>query len=198
MRLFIAVVIFVFALAPARVAAQTACEKPYSEPRAGVSFCPPAGWEPLEVAGQEFKVLVGPKVGEATPNMLLKSVEFPGPLDEFVKGNVAELERGGRSGALQSFKLISRAEFVANNKQRGSKIVIQQVVLGNTVRQSFYSFAGADDRKLVFAYTVLAEGGEKYDPLFDESMKTLDFDAPPKLRAMNSNTERHSQQRWKE
>lgn len=182
MGLILSFVIFLFAHATAQ--AQAACER-HSEPEGGFSFCPPEGWEAREVEGQIYKVLVGPQVGEATPNMIVKSVRFDGTLDAFVRGNVAELERKSRAGALRSFKLVGRTEFVTDAGRRGSKIIVQQLMLGNLLRQSFYAFDAGGGRKLVFTCTVLAEGGEQMDAPFDQSMKTLRMErhaGPPKPR----------------
>lgn len=148
----------------------------HNEPTGGFSFCPPAGWTAREVPGKAYKVFFTTLANGQTPNLTVRDLPYSDTLDDFVSGNLKTLESSG----MKDYKFLSKTDITTLSKQRGIKVIIQVEIYRRLLRQTFYSFNLSNSKKLLFTFTVPADGGEAYDNLFDESMKTLqtDINAP--------------------
>jgi hypothetical protein len=145
----------------------------HHEPTGGFSFCPPAGWTEREVPGKAYKVFFTKLANGLTPNLTVRDIDYPGSLDDFVSGNLKELENRGAKG----YKLLGRSNITTESKQRGIKAAVQMEISGRLLMQTFYSFDKGGGKKLLLTYTVPADGGRAFDKLFDESMRTLQVEA---------------------
>jgi hypothetical protein len=142
----------------------------HAETSAGFSFVPPKGWETRQVSGLKFKAFVGPAARGLAPSINVFDYPFKGPLDAYVKGNLATLQRG-----LKHFRLLRQDEFKTSQGLPSARLFIEHESEGGLVRQIFYIF-DKGDMKFVVTCTVLADRGDKLDQTFEDSMKTFRFD----------------------
>jgi hypothetical protein len=159
-------------IAASASAAQDLGERHY-EPTGSFSFCPPAGWTEREAPGHAYKVFYTKLANGLTPNLTVREMPYPGPLGDFVSGNLKGLEDSGVKG----YKLPGKSDIVTYSKRRGVKAAAQLEMNGRLLRQTFYSFDKGDGKKLLLTYTAPADSAQAFDKLFDESIRTLRMEA---------------------
>jgi len=140
----------------------------------GFSYCPPAGWLVREMPGKKYKVAFDRPTKGFAPNIYIVDEAFAGTLDEYVRGNIQSMPGIYEANGVKDYKLLSQAEFITASKKRGARMMIQAEINGRLLRQTFYFFDGKEGRKIILTCSVLADGGEAYDKVFDTSMKTFE------------------------
>lgn len=151
----------------------------YVDPENGSSFNIPTGWTIEEIPGQNHKVIVGPAENDYTPNMNVVTAYFTGSLDDYVAANLRILPKVYASAGRRNFEVLNQSDFFTRNKQRAVKVVTQFEMNGRLLRQTGYFFQGPRGTMLLVACSVLSEGGEAFDKVFEESMMTFNSESNP-------------------
>jgi hypothetical protein len=139
----------------------------YNERIGGYSICPPRSWQATEVPGFKYHFFFGQVSNGFSPNINFVDQQYFSSLKEYVDLNIVQLKQ-----ILDDFLLISRTNFSTNSKLSGERLVVLDRQNSMKLKQLFYIFSKGD-LKMVITCTVLADGGELYDNIFDESIKTF-------------------------
>jgi hypothetical protein len=140
------------------------------EKKGGFSFVPPIRWELKDAPNIPYKMAIGPAANNFAPNINVVEEANDRPLNEYVRGNLAVLEK-----ALKKFKLLKQDEFKTDSGLTAGRLITENEQRGVLLRQTFYFFS-RDNKKFVITCTSLAEGGEKMDKVFEASVKTFRFE----------------------
>ena len=92
---------------------------------------------------------------------------FSGTLAAYVDANLQNIER-----LFVNLKVLSREDFRTQDNEAAVKVVTENEQQGRMLRQTFF-FIGSGNRKYVVTCTALADGGDKFDTAFSESVKTF-------------------------
>jgi hypothetical protein len=131
------------------------------------SYDPPQGWRVLEFGGLKYRISAGPSENEFAPNINVVDERFSGSLREYVDLNLQTLNK-----TFIDFKLVRREDFQTDDGLAAVRLVCEDTQQGKRLRQTF-CFFGKSSRKYVVTCTAIADGGEKLDDLFAQSMKTF-------------------------
>jgi hypothetical protein len=145
----------------------------YVEPVGGFSFNVPSDWMIEEIPGQKYRMVFAPAVDGFAPNINVVDEPSLGSIDGYVTARLRGLPKRFESASGKEFKTLTQTDFITKFGQRGIRIVTQMEINGRVLRQAEYFFQGREGRVLVVICTVPAYGGEAYEKMFDESMKTF-------------------------
>jgi len=137
------------------------------EKAGGFSYDPPQGWRVLEFGGLKYRISAGPSENDFAPNINVVDERFSGSLPEYVDLNLQTLKK-----TFVDFKLIKREDFQTGDGLAAVRLVCEDTQQKKRLRQTF-CFFGNSNRKYVATCTAVADGGEKLDDLFAQSMKTF-------------------------
>jgi hypothetical protein len=143
----------------------------HTEAAGGFSFVPPEGWAIRPFPGAKFKTAVGPAAAGFAPNINVVDESFSGSLDAYVKGNLDSMQR-----VFKQFRLLKQEEFKTSQGLQAARVIAENELNGRVLRNTYYFFPNGDT-KFVVTCTALAEGGDKFDPVFEGSMHTFRFDS---------------------
>lgn len=147
--------------------------QPYTAPGDEFSYLPPEHWVMREAPGQKYKLAVGQPSSGFAPNINIVDEYAPVALDDYVAGNLRVMPQMYERMGINDLRVLSQTDFTTDFQQRGMRVITESEMNGKRTRQTFYFFDGKDGKKFVVTCSVLAEGGESYDKLFDASMKTF-------------------------
>jgi len=136
------------------------------------SYSIPSGWVLREMPGRKYKVAVTQPVNGFAPNINIVDEVSSSDLNSYVDGNLQILTQLHEKFR-HNFKILSRSVFTTMYAQSGVRVITESDQGASSIRQTFFFFDGKDGRKLIVTCTVLAIGGEKYDPVFEKSLKTF-------------------------
>jgi len=140
----------------------------YDVPEAGFSMYIPKGWRMADM-NQKYLSAIGPSDGGFTPNINFGTEEYSGPIPEYFDAVIGYLEN-----FYADFEVLNRTDFTANSGLQGMYITIQGRINEIRVRQRIYVFPNKKKTDLMLVTsTAPLVGGERYDALFDECVKTL-------------------------
>jgi hypothetical protein len=134
----------------------------------GYSFAPPKDWTLKEFPGMKYQFAFGPAANGFAPNINCVDEAFNGTVDTYANENLKSLQ-----AIFQGFKKISQVTFKTEAGVSGVKLVTTSEQQKMALRQTFFFLDGPAGKKLVFTCSCLAEGGEKLDPVFEASIKTV-------------------------
>jgi hypothetical protein len=112
-------------------------------------------------------MLIGP-VDQLAPNINFVDEEYNGPIADYIDAVIAFLPQ-----LLSNFTVIERGGFTTNDGLTGGKIITQANMNQTALRQRMYLFLNGKDRIMAITATSSQINGEKYDDIFDESVKTF-------------------------
>jgi hypothetical protein len=138
------------------------------EKEGGFSYQPPTGWKITELPGMKFKGVFGPPVDGFSPNINFVGEAASDSLQDYVEGTLKALQ-----SAFRGFEKLNQTTFKTDVGQTGIKLITQGELGRKMLRQTYYIFEVSKGRKLVVTCSALAKGGEIFDKVFDESLKTL-------------------------
>lgn len=138
------------------------------ETAGGFSFCVPKGWNARDRPGMKFKIILGQAADGFSTNINVVDEEFSGVLGDYVTANKLSLTE-----LLKDYQEVSESNFKTESENPCIKLTITDEQNGIKLRQAFYFFNGPLGKKLVITCSALAKDGEKFDLLFDASMKTF-------------------------
>ena len=155
---------------PTKTATPTQTHDPnrYYAPDNSFSLIPPEGWLPADM-GLDYPGLVGPKVGNFSPNLV-----FIREKSTFDMSFYAAIVQDTLKANLQNLIQISEDFLTTDEGKDYFRWEITDTQKGVSYRQVFYFF-GSGDWKLVITYTRQNSQGSEYDPVVDEAMKTVRF-----------------------
>ncbi|MGB7624379.1 MAG: hypothetical protein WBN92_18695 [Terriglobia bacterium] len=145
----------------------------YVEPAGGFSFNVPSDWTIEEVPGQKYRMVFGPAVDGFAPNINVVDEPSLGSMDSYVAARLRGLPKLFESASGKEFKTLTQTDFITKFGQRGIRVVTQLEINGRVLRQAEYFFQGREGKVFVVTCTVPTHGGEAFDKVFDESMKTF-------------------------
>ena len=172
-RLLIAI-LFVFVLTQAG-AAQDTCKR-HTEPSGAFSFCPPDGWSLIEKEGYKYKVLHAPRGAVFTPNINLRDEANTAPLADYVAASIKEILTNYETIGATSVKLLEQTNFATTKRTPGMRTAFRTEYKGLMIRTLQYYFNNKNGQKLIITCTFLEEDKATLDPVFDRTLKTLQFD----------------------
>jgi len=138
------------------------------ETTGGFSFCAPEGWVFQNFPGMKFQIAMGPVTGTFRPNINVVDESFAGPLDAYAEANLNSM-----AAVLPHFKLLGRRTLVTDSGQEGVLLVANNRQHGNLLRQFFLLIKGRGHTCLVATCTCLETDGDRFRPLFLESLRTF-------------------------
>jgi hypothetical protein len=144
----------------------------YTAPDGEFSYVPPERWVLRDFPGDKYKVAVG-QPSDGFPQISVVDEYAPVTLDDYVAGSIRTLQQMFEEMGSEPLRILSQGEFTTDFNERGIKVITESEMKGTKLRQTFYTFDGKDGKKFVVTCSVLAEGGESYDKLFDTTMKTF-------------------------
>jgi len=144
--------------------------EPYVENNGGFSVVPPKSWQVVNNSWSKYKVFMGPRENNFTANVNFVEEVYNGSLDDYVYLNIEVLK-----DLISNVEIIYQSSFVTLKNLESQKVIAITEQQGYLLRQSFYFFSGKNGLKMVATCTALAGSGEKYDEIFDNSMKTFEW-----------------------
>jgi len=140
----------------------------YTERNAGFTMSMPIGWQTMD-ANQKYLMIVGPTEKGFTPNIGFADDTFSGSLSDYI--DAVFLVIGQFYADLTT---VSRGNFSTNSGLRGEYVTIQGRMGEISVRQKMYLFPNVIGGGIILVTgTAPAANGEKFDPIFDECVKTF-------------------------
>jgi len=137
------------------------------EKEGGFSYVPPEGWEIAEHPQLKYRIFRGASENQFAPSINVVDEHFDGFLESYVDANIEAMR-----GFVKDFDLVEREEFITNDEVRSIKLTVDGEHYQRLLRQYFYFF-NAGEKKYIVTCSALAENAEKYEPLFDTSVKTF-------------------------
>ncbi|GHT00937.1 hypothetical protein AGMMS50268_14480 [Spirochaetia bacterium] len=141
------------------------------ETNGAYSICPPKSWQLMEI-GLKYPAIMGETKNSFTPNINFVNETVSGvSATDYIDAVIPMLET-----VMAEVELIHRASFTTNSNIRGECIIIQARLNEIKVRQTMYAFLN-DSKQVIYTITCSAplDGGEVYDAIFEESIKTFDW-----------------------
>jgi hypothetical protein len=82
----------------------------YSEPAGGFRYVMPKGWTTAELPGMKFKVVIGFRADDFTPNINVVDESFSGSVEDYANANLKQIEV-----IFQDFKNLGKNVFITNS-----------------------------------------------------------------------------------
>jgi len=143
----------------------------YIEKAGGFSIAVPERWEAVTVKGLKYKVLRGPFVNNFSPTINFNDENFDGRFDDYMKTVNKKLnDLYGKN-----VEYILQSDFVTSKGLAGRLIVITTFQNETLIQQSFFCFPSKDNRILLITCTNLANEFDKYNKLFNDTVKTFEW-----------------------
>ncbi len=140
----------------------------YYAPDDSFSLIPPTDWQPAEI-GLEFPGLIGPKVGNFSPNLIFIRDESTFPVFFY-----AAIVQDDLKESLQNLSEISEDYLTTDEGKDYFRWEITDTQNGISLRQIFYFFESGN-MKLVITYTRLNNQASEYDAVVDKAMQSVRF-----------------------
>jgi hypothetical protein len=118
----------------------------------------------------KYQIAFGTRDNGFTSNINVVDEAYQSSLENYVDANIETLEK-----VFQKFNLVKRGPFNTTSRLKGVRIITTSIQQNNLMRQTFYFFTGSKGRQLVITCSVLAKGGEAFDSVFEESLKTFEL-----------------------
>jgi len=140
----------------------------YTERTGGFTMSMPQGWQTADF-NQKYLMIMGPEVNGLTPNIGFGDEEYAGTISSFTDQYLSYLPL-----LFSDFNQVSRGRFTTNAGVNG-ECVTYLVTMGSIrVRQKIYVFPNRRGTAvMVIACTAPVAGGDRYDAIFDASVKTF-------------------------
>jgi hypothetical protein len=140
-----------------------------TESAGGFSYVAPTGWTVTAYSGSNFKVAMGEKTGNFTPNINFVEEANSDSLSSYIDMNMS-----GLSQSIPGAVVISLEDFTTNDGLQGNKVVIEDTQNGVKMTQICYFFDSGTMKVTAF-YTRLVDQGQENDASVDQSMATFRF-----------------------
>jgi hypothetical protein len=142
----------------------------YIEGNAGFSMYMPKGWETRDM-NQKYLMIMGPVDNNYTPNISFGDEQYSGPISEYVDALIALLAQ-----FYADFEVPENVNFKTYSGLQGRCLTILGRINEIHARQKLYLVQNRNRTTImVITGTALAVSGKKYDALFNECVKTLNW-----------------------
>ena len=130
----------------------------------------PSGWQTADV-GLGYLQINGPQSGAFAPNIAFRDEAYSGPVSDYIDMIMISYQR-----LFSNFRLLERSTFRTNIGVAGEYITYQGSMGTGNVRQKMYVFPNRRGNAImVITCTVPVTGGERYDSVFDTSIRTFNW-----------------------
>jgi len=143
----------------------------YIEKSGNFSISIPEEWEVITVKGLKYSILRGKFINNFAPTINFSDDTFNGQFDDYIESVHEELEKIFG----ENIEYILQSEFVTSKGLIGRILVITTFQQEMLIQQSFFCFPAKNDRMLIITCTNLASEFEKYNILFNETVKTFEW-----------------------
>jgi hypothetical protein len=141
------------------------------ETAAGYSICPPRSWEDPQFPGQPGKMLVEPNYDGYPAMMTFVTSYKPGTtLEGKWQEGLSRIRQ-----AIPGYKGISTTDFITSKGLKGKKHIYSFQAQIYNMRGVLYAFVSPHGTSVNITCGVLAEYGDIYDGIFDESVASLEI-----------------------
>jgi hypothetical protein len=137
------------------------------EKAGGFSFVPPKEWTIRDIPGMKFKGAVGPAANGFAPNIVFVDEAYSGTLADYMAATKKAL-----GTVFKNYKELGEKKLKTDGGSEMIMLVIEREDNGKTLRQRFYFLNLSAEKKIVATCTTLAEGGDKFDDVFETSLKS--------------------------
>jgi len=142
----------------------------YTDRNAGFTMSMPRGWRTVDF-NLGYLSIVGPEYSGITPNIGFGEDEYAGSVSEYIDALVSYF-----SLIFSNFRLLDRSNFRTNAGVVGESITYQGSMGAVTVRQKVYVFPNRrGNAVMVITATAPVTGGERFDTIFDASVRTFNW-----------------------
>ena len=141
----------------------------YTETEGGYSICPPLYWYIIEIPGFKYRIIYTDPINGFSPNINFINETFYGSLSQYIESANQNLKM-----VYPDLELMNGETFIINSGIIGYKQIFINSISGNLLRQFSYCFK-SDDKVWIITCTVNNGNGSRFEPIFDESVKTFEF-----------------------
>jgi len=140
----------------------------YTEKTAGFSMSMPLGWQTFD-ASQKYLMIIGPTDSGITPNIGFADEAYSGSITAYIDLVLLNIRQ-----LFNELNVIDRYFISTNAGLQGECVTFQGRMGEINVRQKMYVFPNVSGNEIMqIVTTASAINGEKFDPLFDECIKTF-------------------------
>jgi hypothetical protein len=142
----------------------------FIEKNAGFSMFVPKNWEIID-ANQKYKMLMGETENNFSPNINFGDEQFTGTVSEYIEACLELFPR-----FFTDFEVLEKTDFTTNNEIQGGRITTQGRLNDIQVRQRIYFIPNKRNTVIMgITCTVSPAMGTKYDNIFDNCVKTFEW-----------------------
>jgi hypothetical protein len=142
---------------------------PYADKNGGFSVVPPESWKMFQKAKMPYKAFVSANEADSNANLNFNIEPYKLPLDDFAEHSV------NRMKSIFDAEIIGTDDFETARGLNGKKIIALLEQNGRQFRVSFYLFSNGKGQYMTVTCTSISSIGEKFDAVFDKSMKTFEW-----------------------
>ena len=136
----------------------------------GFTMYVPKNWKNKDF-NQKYLAVIGPTENNFTPNFTFADEAFTGTVTEYASAVIDQLSK-----IYANLEVIASDDFVTNSGLQGLNVTITGAINSIIARQKLYIIKNKSDTTvMLIAGSTFASGGEKYDSLFDECVKTFNW-----------------------
>jgi len=140
----------------------------YTERTAGFTMSMPLGWQAMDM-GQKYYMVIGQTENGFTPNIGFADDAFSGSPSEYIDAVLSMLGM-----FYTDLTIIGKGSFTTSSSLRGEYAVIQGRLGEVGIRQKMFIFPDTSGgRIIVITCTAPLVNGERFDAVFDESVRTF-------------------------
>jgi hypothetical protein len=139
-----------------------------TEPTGGFSYSPPPGWKIRTFPGLKYKICYAAPAHGFAPNIDVVDETAPMSLAEYMRVSMTHMHL-----VYAKFHVVTQGAFLTSSSLHGVRLVSNGTINGKNVRQIFYVFPAAKNRKIVVTVSWLASDGNKYTAASDGAMKSF-------------------------
>jgi len=140
----------------------------YIEKNAGFTMSMPLGWQTIDF-NQKYLMIIGPTENGYTPNIGFGDDSYTGSMSAYIDEVLLLIRQ-----FYAELTVINRGNFSTDSELRGECVTFQGRMGEISVRQKMYIFPNENGSGIiVITCTAPLANGEKFDPIFDECVKTF-------------------------
>ena len=145
----------------------------YFDKQIGFSICLPETWQVpetwQELENLKYKALIVTLEDNYKPMVMFVEEKSTNEFNDYVDANIKNLKK--QFDGIQ----IQQSDFITAKNLKGKKLLTTLSQNGRTIRIIHYLFPGNNGYHLGISCGVGAEAGDKYDKLFDRTLKTFEW-----------------------
>jgi hypothetical protein len=140
-------------------------------PNGNFSIRPPFSWQAMEIPGYKYKFIFGPIEYKFAANIGFVDEYYSGNLRSYVNENLTQM-----GNYFVGYKMVSRNSFTTSSAVNGERVIYTMIQNDQYLRAVVYFLPSSNSKYFVVTCISIDSVFEKYIALFDESIKTIEFD----------------------